>query len=98
MQLYISVINSLNKEALSLPDETEYCNTEETVDDITDIADSSLDLINSHRLPSLKFHVLHDIHIVLSLVQTNFEAILSYIYIIQEVRHYIYVCLSGTLD
>ena len=42
MQLYVSVINSLNKEALSLPDKTEYCNTEETVDDIKDIADSSL--------------------------------------------------------
>ena len=63
------------------------------------------DLINSHRVPSPKFDVLHDIYIVLSLVQTNFEAILSNcIYrFIPEVRHYICVCLclqllSGTLD
>ncbi|KAL5503580.1 hypothetical protein EMCRGX_G010552 [Ephydatia muelleri] len=39
------------------------------------------DLINSYRLPSPKFDALHDMYIVLSSVQTNFEAILSYIYI-----------------
>ena len=48
---------------------------------VTSVRSCMDDLINSYRLPSPKFDALHDMYIVLSSVQTNFEAILSYIYI-----------------